>query len=351
MSILARMRDDLRDFTLYTPGDGDGSLVRLHANESPYRAAGDNTLRGLHRYPLGRDNRLLTRLGELYDIAPTSVLATRGSDDGIDLLLRTFCAAGRDNIVCTRPGFGMYSALARLQGCGTRYVDIVSGNGFALDIQRVIDAADAQTKVVFLCSPNNPSGLSVPLDDIRSTCRAFRDRALVIVDEAYAEFSALPSATGLLNEYDNLVVLRTLSKAYGLASARVGAVLADTSIVQVLDRLLTPFPLPAASVDAALSQTAAPNLDALRAQWQILLRERTRMAAALRELEQVQTVFPSDANFLLTRMTQAAQWVATCKRYGLLVRLIQGVDGDYVRITIGTAQENDRLLKTLKESR
>lgn len=350
MSILMRMRDDLRDFTLYTPGDGDGALIRLHANESPFRADGDNSARGLNRYPLGRDPRLQARLADLYNVAPANVMVTRGSDDGIDLLLRTFCQAGRDNIVCTRPGFGMYSALARLQGCATHYVDIVAESAFALDLHAVIDAANRDTKLVFLCSPNNPSGLSIPLDDIARACTALRNQALVVVDEAYAEFSDAASTTTLLARFDNLVVLRTLSKAYGLASARVGAVLGDAAIVKVLDRLLTPFPLPTASVEAALAHTRPSNVDTLQVLWRTLVNERRRMAVALAELKHTTAVFPSDANFLLTRMHEPAAVVARCKTQGLLVRLIRGVDDHYVRITIGTAQENDRLLTVLKES-
>ncbi|MFK7886746.1 MAG: histidinol-phosphate transaminase [Gammaproteobacteria bacterium] len=348
MSMLSRMRADLRDFTLYTAGDGDDAFIRLHANESPFRAACDTTARGQHRYPLGRHSELTNRLAGLYRVEPAQLLVTRGSDDGIDLLIRTFCTAGSDNIVCTTPGFGMYGALARLQGCESLEFPLHGHEDFALNMERYVAAATASTKIVFVCSPNNPSGASVGLEDIALACRRLANQALVVVDEAYGEFSATPAAATLIGDFDNLIVLRTLSKAYGLASARIGAVLGDAAIIDALDRLLTPFPLPSACVDDALRVTEPSQRATLLGQWQLLVSERQRMRHCLGDLPCIKQVWPSEANFLLTRTTTPAALVDHCRARGLLVRLIQGVESPFVRITMGTVEQNNKLLKTLE---
>lgn len=351
MSMLSRMRPDLRDFALYTAGDGDDTRIRLHANESPYRATDDSSARGRHRYPLGRHGDLHARLAKLYGVESSQVLATRGSDDGIDLLIRTFCSAGRDNIVCTTPGFGMYRGLARLQGCNSLEFPLRAHDDFALAMHSYAATATDSTKILFVCSPNNPSGKAVAPSDIALACRRLAGRALVVVDEAYAEFSELPSAVTLLSDYDNLVVLRTLSKAYGLAAARIGTVISNADIIQVLDQLLTPFPLPSASVEQALHATTDKRQRELRGQWQQLVNERERVGTALATLPCIEHVWPSDANFLLTQSSDAAAVVAHCRQQGLLVRLIQGIDDHYVRITIGTAEQNSRLLAALEAFR
>lgn len=349
MSVLDLLRDDLREFALYTAGDGDDSRVRLHANELPYRGDTDESARGLNRYPLGRDPRLTRRLADLYAVAPKNVLATRGSDDAIDLVIRAFCTAGQSRVVCTTPGFAMYPQLARLQGCDAIRVPLTEENDFAIKPESIVDACATDVALVFLCSPNNPTGRAMPLGDVRAVCDALAGRALVIVDEAYAEFSAVPSATTLLDDVPNLLVLRTMSKAYGLASARVGAAVAGADLIAVLDRLLMPFPLPAASVDAALAQTEPTSRARLRAQWRVLLSERERVTAALDAQARVHRVWPSDANFVLMSCAQPAALVDHCHARGLLVRLIRDDARRYVRVTIGQPEENDLFLGALAE--
>ena len=349
MSVLDLLRHDLRDFALYTAGDGDDTRVRLHTNELPFRAERDDSERGLHRYPLGRDPRLPARLARLYDVAPDQVLATRGSDDAIDLIVRAFCAAGRSRIVCTTPGFSMYPALARLQGCDTRSVELSADDSFHVDPAQLVDAVDDTVRLVFLCSPNNPTGRALPLATIGAVCDAVSDRALVVVDEAYAEFSSVASATTMLASHDNLVVLRTLSKAYGLASARVGAAVGGAALIAALDRLLMPFPLPAVCVELALSATEPRALSTLHSRWRTILEERARLLHHLRQHPRITKVWPSDANFLLLRCPEPVRLVALCREHGLLVRHIRGNGEDFVRVTIGQPEENNLFLGALEE--
>lgn len=349
MSVLELLRPDLREFALYTAGDGDDSRIRLHANELPYRGQNDRSERGLNRYPLGRDPRLTARLAQLYGVMPEQVLATRGSDDAIDLVIRAFCTAGRSSILCTTPGFAMYPQLARLQGCASLRLPLTEDNEFAVEADRVIAACEDSVALVFLCSPNNPTGRAMPVADIRRICTALSDRAIVVVDEAYAEFSAVESATTLLGEVDNLITLRTMSKAYGLASARVGAAVGCQELIAALDQLLMPFPLPAACVDAALAQTRPKSLTRLRALWSTLLSERARLKDVLDGHPAVYRVWPSDANFLLLRCDAPAALVEHCHTRGLLVRLIRGGECDYVRVTVGQPEENNLFLGALAE--
>ncbi|MEM6640484.1 MAG: aminotransferase class I/II-fold pyridoxal phosphate-dependent enzyme [Pseudomonadota bacterium] len=349
MSILNLMRPDLRDFSLYTAGDGDDSRVRLHANELPYRAKDDHSARGLNRYPLGRDQRLTKRLAELYGIAPDNVLATRGSDDGIDLLIRGFGCAGRSRVLSTSPGFTMYPQLAALQGCHTDMVPLSAGDHFVVQADAIVDACTPDTSLVFLCSPNNPSGRTLDTDTIRNVCEARRDQSLVVIDEAYAEFSRHPSAIELLETVENLAVLRTMSKAYGLASARVGAIVAGTELIGALDRMMMPFPLPAASVQEVLTRTEGGALTALQQNWREIVAERERVAHALAGHPQIARVWPSDANFLLLDCSTPASLVEHCRERGLLVRLISGSERAFVRVTIGRPIENDLFLGALSE--
>jgi histidinol-phosphate aminotransferase len=243
----------------------------------------------------------------------------------------------------------MYPQLARLQGCDAVQVALREDDDFAVAPQRIVDACSDSVSVVFLCSPNNPTGRAMPLNDIRTVCQALEHRALVVVDEAYAEFSTHHSATTLLAQTANLVVLRTLSKAYGLAAARVGAAVGRSELIAVVDRLLMPFPLPAASADAALVQTAPDALARLHKHWQVVLDERARLTQALSTRQSVRRVWPSDANFLLLSCDQPDVLVAHCHARGLLVRLIRGAQRNYVRVTVGQPQENDQFLGALAE--
>ena len=350
-SVLELVRADLRDFTLYEPADSDADAVRLHANELPWRPEHDTGGRGLNRYPEPRPAALRRRLARRYGVEPAELLVTRGSDDGIDLLVRTFCAAGEDRILTCQPCFSMYAGAARLQGCGVDEIPLDASEDFALHPDLVTEALAANTKIVFLCSPNNPTGTAYAPADIAQICSATSGRALVVVDEAYAEFSALPSAIGLQAEHDNLVVLRTLSKAYGLAGLRLGSVIGSRSVVGVLNRILTPYPLPSACVDIALDVTSDASVRALEDKWAAIIDERRSLSLALDALPAVTRSWPSEANFLLVQMKDARTAAALARRKGYLVRELKGSLANCLRISVGTPEENAGLLEVLRTLR
>jgi len=339
-------RADLKEFVPYESAVPKADMVRLHANESQWRHDWDDTGRGLNRYPDPRGEALTARLAELYGVPPAEVLLTRGSDDGIDVLVRTLCEAGRDRVVVCPPTFGMYAVAARLQGAGIVEAPLSAERDFALDIDRIV-AAD-RAKIVFLCSPNNPTGNAIPGDEVAGLCRRLAGRALVVVDEAYGEFASTSSATGLRPGLDNLVVLRTLSKAYALAGARVGALIGDPELVRLLRGVLPPYPLPTLSVEAAEKLLAPAALDRARAETARTVRRREGLQQVLDGLPCIRKVWPSEGNFLLVRFRDAASAVSACRDGGVLVRDFSGRPGlaGCVRITVGDEAQN-RILQDI----
>ncbi|QNP40473.1 histidinol-phosphate transaminase [Lysobacter solisilvae (ex Woo and Kim 2020)] len=352
MSVLDLVRADLRDFTGYRSARSDrlDGSVWLNANESPWAnpADADGTLR---RYPEPQPQRLRAALAELYGVEPAQLLAGRGSDEGIDLLLRALCRPGSDAVVVTTPTFGMYAVCARLHGAEVVDVPLLEGEGgYACDFAAVGDAAERRAaKIVFLCSPGNPGGNLLPLDAIAALAQRLRDRCVVVVDEAYLEFAAAPSATGLLREFANVAVLRTLSKAHALAAARIGSVIADADLLAVLQRCQAPYPLPQPCVEAALAALAPAALARTRARIDETIRERSRLQAGLDALPAIRRVAPSTANFVQVRCHDPQAAFQALLGQGIVVRDLRAMPGlsDALRISIGTPEQNQRVLATI----
>src|SRR5690606_34592131 len=245
--LLSLVREDLRGFGGYASArtcDVRGE-VWLNANESPWANPAD-TAGSSRRYPDPQPPGLREALARVYGCSQEQLLIGRGSDEAIDLLVRVLCTPGRDAVVSTPPVFGMYAVSARLQNAPLLEVPLVDGPaGFSADLEAVAAAAErGAAKLVFLCSPSNPTGASVPLDGIAALAARLEGRALVVVDEAYGEFSAQPSAISLIKAHRNLAVLRTLSKAHALAAARIGVLVADPALVRVLRACQAPYPVP-----------------------------------------------------------------------------------------------------------
>ncbi len=342
-------RADLQAFVPYESAVPRADLVRLHANESQWRHDWDTTERGLNRYPEPRSEALAVQLAQLYEVPADQVLLTRGSDDAIDVLVRAFCEAGRDRVVICPPTFGMYAVAARLQGAEIVEVPLVAERDFALDLDETA-VAGSEAKIVFLCSPNNPTGNTIPAEDVSKLCRRLADRALVVVDEAYAEFAADPSSAALRSEHDNLVILRTLSKAYALAGARIGVLIGDPSLVRLLRGVLPPYPLPSLSLEAAERLLEPAALARAQAEVATTVERRDRLAAELSGIDHVLKVWPSQGNFLLVRFRDAARALAACLASGVLIRdfsrspILEGC----ARITVGDEEQNRVVVNTLR---
>lgn len=348
MSVLERIRPDLAGFVPYASARraGHRAGIRLDANEAPWLQAGDGS--GLNRYPSPQPADLLAALAGLYDVRAGQVYAGRGSDEAIDLLVRLFCRAGRDNVVTLAPTFGMYQVAASLQDVALRRVALDPEQDFALDPQRLLDLVDDDTRLVFLCSPNNPTGTDFHAE-VEPLARALAGRALLVVDEAYVEFAGHAGAAGLLDRHENLAILRTLSKLHALAGARVGALLAAEPLVARIAGIAAPYPLPAPSVAAALAALAPPALARTLALRDGLLAERERVRAALAALPGIDRVWPSAGNFLLLRCHDAAATFARALAGDVLLRDVSGQPGlaGCLRASIGTRADNDALLAAL----
>jgi histidinol-phosphate aminotransferase len=340
-------RPDIVALKPYEHASWEPSLERLHANELPWRHADDDSRAGLNRYPEPQPRVLIERLAELYAAPPASVLAGRGSDEAIDLLTRAFCRAGRDAVLVCPPTFGMYSVSARIQGAEVVQAPLLAANGFALDERSLLERCTAAVKLVFLCSPNNPTGNLLDEAAILRIARRLAGRALVVVDEAYLEFAGRPSLARRVAEVPNLAILRTLSKAHGLAGARLGALIADPEIIALLRKIIPPYAIPQLTLEAVLDCLAPEARSRSRAGVEALLAERQRLLQALPRLPRVTKVWPSDANFVLVEFADAGAALARAREARLLVRDARGYPGlgRALRITVGTPEQNGRLLE------
>lgn len=349
MSVLDLARAEIRALQPYSSArmEASGGRVMLNANESPWAPPGDGEL-DCNRYPDPQPTALLGALARLYGVRASQLLVGRGSDEAIDLLVRAFCRAGQDAILIQPPTFGMYAVSARIQGA--EVISVPLATDFTLDVDALLAAVTPSVKLVFVCTPNNPTGQRVPLRDIERLARTLSDRALVVVDEAYIEFSQAQSAAPLVNQFDNLAVLRTLSKAWALAGARIGTLLAHEDVISLLRRILAPYPLPRPCVALALEALSPEGQADAREHLAVVRSERDRLTQALVAVPGVRAVLPSHANFLAVRFDDAGAAYQRLLCAGIVVRDIHRYPqlGDALRITIGTPAENDRVLDVLK---
>jgi len=342
--ILALARPEIVALKPYSHASWDPAFERLHANELPWRAETDRTVAGLNRYPEPHPHELAARLANLYGVDATQLLPGRGSDESIDLVVRGFCRAGVDNVIICPPTFGMYEVAANIQGAEVRKVPLLAERGFELDVESIRRARDANTKIVFLCSPNNPTGNRLDAKHIEWVIDALD--ALVVVDEAYIEFTGSEGLSSWVRHYPNLVVLRTLSKAFGLAGARVGSLIAAPEIVSLLGKVIPPYSIPQPTIETVFATLAPAQLAIQRERVAQVRGERERLRSALAAAPSVLKVWPSDANFLLVDFKDAQAALAAARAAKLLIRDMRNVSPQSLRITVGSPEQNDRLIRS-----
>jgi histidinol-phosphate aminotransferase len=311
---------------------------------------GDDTGAGLNRYPEPQPRELVARLATLYGALPSQVLVGRGSDEAIDVLCRCFCQAGRDAVLVCPPTFGMYAVAARIQGADVINVPLRVKDGYALDEDEVLRQCRPNVKLVFLCSPNNPTGNLIPEDVILRIASKLEGRALVVVDEAYVEFSGLPGLVKHIETLPQLVVMRTLSKAHGLAGARCGTLIANPEIVALARKVIPPYAITQMTLEAVLKLLEPPQIAVMHSRIESIRAERTRMFEALGKLPGVKRLWPSDTNFILVEFADPDRALKSSRAANLLIREVraQGDSPRALRITIGTPDQNDRLLESLR---
>ncbi len=319
----------------------------LNANESPFvnPAAKDS----FNRYPDCQPKALVQGYADYAGVDKQQVLTTRGADEGIELLIRAFCQAGTDSVLICPPTYGMYRVSAETQGVAVTEVPLLAD--FSLDIGAIAEAmaVPCPPKLVFLCSPNNPTGTRLASAEVQAVLRATAGKALVVLDEAYMEFSPDDSFAAALSQYDNLVILRTLSKAFALAGIRCGFALGSTTIIQQLLKVIAPYPVPAPVAQIAERALDAKGINWMQERVEALNQARTKLAEALARLPALEAVGGDNGNFLLYRCPQADALVEQLARQGILVRNQSkqiGLD-QCVRFSIGTPLQNQRLIEAL----
>ena len=347
MTIANIARPEIRALKPYEAAIQVDDTIRLNANEAPWNSSGDRFRRPLNRYPEIRPAGLRSALADRYGCEVDNLLVTRGSSEAIDLLLRVFCDAGRDNVVTSRPTFSMYRHYAKIQGAELREVELTADNDFVLDPDVLLDACDDATRLVFLCSPNNPTGTLMSRRDLLKVLDARRDSSAVVVDEAYIEFADQASVIELLDEYENLIVLRTLSKALAFAGARCGAVIGPREVIDMLNAVQAPYALATPVVECVENALQTECLNEADRWVSRIIAERKRLTDAIGGMPFVRRVWPSAANFFLIEVDNAAKLMRESNSDKVLLRYFGGTLADCVRITVGTPTENDRLLQVL----
>ena len=346
----ARARPEILAMTGYSSARslvaGGASTVFLDANECPYEpfvGASD-----LARYPMQQPPELMRVICDWLDLSSRNVTIMRGADEAIDCLIRAFCRPTVDNIVICPPTFAMYRQSAILQGAEVREAPLAAG--FALDTDAVLAQCDENTKIVFVCSPNNPTANLMDRDAILGLCAALDGRALVVVDETYIEYAGVDSMVTALEAHANIVVLRTLSKSHAAAGVRCGVAVARADVSTLLAKVLAPYPIPQPVVQAVLAIMAPANQVKLADRRQEIIARRDAFAAAACATAPVTKVLPSDANYLLMLVDDADALCARAGESGIILRnqSHQPGLGNAVRVSIGTEEEMDGLLAILQ---
>ncbi len=328
-------------FKPYSARGGATNALHLDANESPWAPPPVTQTGGFNRYPEQQPAALIARLADLYGVKPAQIMAGRGADEAIEVLLRTFCEAGQDSILTCPPTFGYFETCAAIQGAQTLLAPLRADFSYDGDlIAAEIRSAGRGLKIVFLCSPNNPTGHVIEPNIVTDLCQEFPE-ILIVIDEAYAEFSSADSFACQINQYPNLVVLRTLSKAYSLAGARMGVAIADPRVINLMLKVLPPYPIARPveqAVMAALTPAAMPVHEARLKLWKS---ERTRMAKALSASSYVTKIYPSEANFLLLDIVEDEALLRALGKYQVKIRDFRQTLPGKMRVSIGSPQEND----------
>jgi len=350
MSMMARIRPDIIAMKGYSSArslfkSADG-LIYLDANECPFEPY--IGAEKLARYPDQQPDDLMAALCRLYDVSSRNLIVTRGADEAIDVLIRASCEAGKDNIVICPPAFPMYDHSARLQGAEILEVPLKSD--FSPDIAKIKKTANKNTKAIFLCSPNNPTANCLEQGDVEELCQAFDQKAFVVIDETYIDYAGIPSLIPLVDKYSNLVIMRTLSKSYAAAGLRCGVAIAQADVIEVMKKVLAPYPLPRPVIKEALTILKDKNLKRLATLRTETLKIREEFLGELKSIPGVEHIYPTQANFVLIKVDNADAFTDKCRTGGILVRNQSHQPGlkNCVRISIGSRDEMNTLISVMR---
>jgi histidinol-phosphate aminotransferase len=339
------LRDNIKRLVPYSSArdeyQGEASVF-LDANENAF---GSPLEQQYNRYPDPLQFEVKKRLSEIKGVPPRNIFLGNGSDEAIDILFRSFCNPGVDNVILVPPTYGMYQVSANINDIAVKNVPLTEE--FQLNLDGIAEAIDEHTRLIFICSPNNPTGNSIDRSDVETLLANFN--GIVVVDEAYINFSRQKTFIQELTEYANLVVLQTLSKAWGLAGLRVGMAFASEEIIEVMNKVKPPYNVNEASQQLALQALA--NIDQVNNWIKETLLQRDKLVLGLKDFDFVLDIYPSDANFILVKTTDANGIYDHLVQQGIIVRnrsKIELCEG-CLRITVGTPDENNILLQNLQK--
>ena len=312
-------------------------MIFLDANENPYE-------NGVNRYPDPQQRDLKSALAKLKNVNQEQILLGNGSDEVLDLIFRAFCEPGVDNVITLPPTYGMYKVLAEINNIENR--EVLLTEEFQLDVKSILKSVDEQTKLLFICSPNNPTGNAFDARAIKTILENFN--GIVVIDEAYIDFSSYETWIGFLDLYPNLIVTQTLSKAYGMAGIRLGVCYASAAIISVLNKIKPPYNVNELTQQKALERVLA--VDEVFNEVESILEERNLLMIALQEIKFIKEIFPTDANFVLVKVDDAGKRYQELIEKGIVIRnrTTQPLCENTLRFTIGTKEENKKLVDALK---
>lgn len=342
-SLDALLRDNIRRLVPYSSArdefKGEASVL-LDANENAF---GSPYSHDYNRYPDPLQHEVKKKIAAIKGVPAENIFLGNGSDEAIDLLYRAFCSPGKDNVILVPPTYGMYEVSANINDVATRKVNLTAD--YQLDLEGIAQAIDHQTKIIFVCSPNNPTGNSIHRQDIETLLVNFD--GIIVVDEAYINYAKQASFTKELAEFPNLVILQTLSKAWGLAALRLGMAFASRDIIQVFNKIKPPYNINQATQNIVLE--ALENVEQVNEWIKQVVVERDKLSEALMKIEQVNRVTPSDANFILVQLHEPRHVYNYLVSRGIIVRDRSKVElcEGCLRLTIGTPAENTALLENI----
>jgi len=313
-------------------------MTLLDANENPFKT-------NVNRYPDPQQREVKTILGLEKDITPECILLGNGSDEILDLIFRAFCNPGIDNIITAPPTYGMYKVLAGINDIENR--EVLLDTNFNIRTKAILDTIDTQTKLIFICSPNNPTGNSIAAENIIFLLENYS--GIVVIDEAYIDFTREESWITKLKNYPNLIVTQTFSKAYGMAGIRLGMCFASCEIIEVLHKIKPPYNVNELTQQKALHRLQ--DMDVIQKEVTLIMEEREQLIKVLKSIPYIEKVYPTEANFILVKVDNVTRRYTALLKKGIVVRKrdTQPLCEGTLRFTIGTPDENELLIKTLKE--
>ncbi|MCF8323055.1 MAG: histidinol-phosphate transaminase [Flavobacterium sp.] len=323
-------RDEFEDFD-------SADMIFLDANENPFN-------NGVNRYPDPQQNNVKKALSTLKNVSTNQILLGNGSDEVLDLIFRAFCEPKIDNVITLPPTYGMYGVLANLNNIENR--EVLLSDDFQPQVEKILEAVDSTTKIIFLCSPNNPTGNSFSDESVVKLLKNFN--GLIVIDEAYIDFSDKESWLSKIDQYPNLVITQTLSKAYGLAGIRLGICYASVEIISVLNKIKPPYNVNELSQLRALERLS--NTEIIQSEIALIIAQREQLLKVLNDIQFVKKIYPTEANFILIKVDDANKRYNELISKGIVIRnrTTQPLCENTLRLTIGTELENKKLMEVLK---